>query len=598
MHFCKRAVVILLFIFTCKGLLFAQEVYKIGIWNNFNSADRPKTFSYVDKNAPKGGVLRVGAIGTFDNFNPFAKRGLSAAYNAYTYETIGESDEKSGLVMNALVAKSFEVADDYSYIIINLDERAKFSDGSSVTSKDIKYSFDALVNEATPRYKSYYSNIKSVEIISAAKIKFNFNEKNNKELPLIVTQLPVLSAKWGENKNLGEPQNKPLLGSGPYKLKDYKMGAYVIYERDKNWWGKDLEINKGLYNFDEIRVDYYRDQTVLREALFAGEIDFYSETTIKDWVNSYNTPAVNDGRIIREEVAVNKPFGMRGFFFNARKPLFKDRNVREALSLLFDFEWTNKALFYNKYIRYDSFYTNSDFAASKYPTKEEKEALEPYKESLNPNVFGAIPDIPKTDGSGNIREQLREALSILKKSGWQLNRGKLINKNNEQMRFSILINSNSFIRVVEPFKKNLEQLGILADIQMVDQTQYVNRVRSFDYDMILVNMPQSENPGNEQRYYFASSSLNSEGTRNYAGVNNKVIDKLIERLILSKTYNELVVNTRTLDRVLRHEYYVIPGWYSKNLMISYWKERITPPHSHPRSGVNISSWYAAALKKR
>ncbi|MFV0480901.1 MAG: extracellular solute-binding protein [Campylobacteraceae bacterium] len=598
MNLFKKIFKVLIFLFTCKGLLLAGEVYKIGIWDNFNSTTKPVAFSYVDKNAPKGGVLRVGAIGSFDNFNPFAKRGISAGYSAYTYETLGEADDGSGLVMNSLLAKSFEVADDFSFVIINIDEKAKFSDGSKITSKDIKYSYDALINEATPRYKSYYSHIKDVEVLSPLKIKFTFDENDNKELPLIITQFPVLSAKWGEGKNLGEPQNTPILGSGPYKLKDYKMGTYIIYERDKNWWGKDLEINQGLYNFDEIRIDYYRDQTVLREALFAGEIDFYAETTVKDWVNSYNTPPVNDGRIIKEEVALNRPFGLRGFVYNIRKPLFKDKNVREALSLLFDFEWTNKALFYDKYTRYDSYYTNSPFVAPKNPSKEELEVLNLYKGRLNPDVFGAIPDIPKTDGSGNIREQLRSALNILKKSNWRLEKGKLLNKNSEQMKFSILINSNSFLRVVEPFKKNLEQLGVLVDIQMVDQTQYVNRIRSFDYDMILGYMPQSESPGNEQRYYFASSSLNSEGTRNYIGVNSEVIDELIDRLIVSKTYDELIINTRVLDRVLRHEYYVIFGWYSKNLMISYWKDRITPPHSHPRSGVNISSWYSTALKKK
>lgn len=552
--------------------------------------DRP--LAEADPNAPKGGKVRFGAIGSYDSFNPFSPSGLSAARLSMTYETLCEQMKGEEYIARGLLAESFELPADRSYLIVHLRPQARFHDGQPVTAQDVEFTFNALVTQASPMYKSYYTQVSGIEVIDPLTVRFNFAESDNRELPMIVCQLPVLSKQWWQGRDIGSPLKEPPLGSGPYKVKDAKVGTTLIFERDPNWWGKDLPINLGRHNFDIIQVDYYRDIAISREAFFAGELDFFTETTIKDWINSYNVPPVKNGSIVKVAIPQSTASGISGFFLNSRNPILADRHVRQALILLFDFEWTNQALFYGEYSRYTSFFTNSHFAAPALPDTDELAVLEPYRSQLPPEVFSALPDLPQTDGSGNIRLNQRKALELLKQSGWSLKEGVLRNDKGEQLKLTFLLSSPTMQRVIMPYKKNLEQVGIQLNVQLVDQTQYIARVRSFDYDIMLATLRQSGNPGNEQRNYWSSAAAQTHGSRNYLGLTDPVIDSLIEKLIASSSKQELITHTRALDRLLRHGAYVVPGWYSKDIRLAWWKDRITPPTTNGSDhSTNITTWH-------
>ncbi|MDR3177132.1 MAG: ABC transporter substrate-binding protein, partial [Desulfovibrio sp.] len=324
-----------------------------------------------------------------------------------------------------------------------------------------------------------------------------------------------------------------------------------------------------------------------------GEIDCFIENTIKDWMKSYDVPPVKDGRIVRSEIEEHSIRPFSGLFLNTRSPLLGDKNVREALTLLFDFEWTNRALFYDKYLRCVSFFPNSPLAAPDVPDAAELALLEPWRDRIDPAVLGPLPELPETDGSGAIRPLLRRALALFEKSGWKLADGVLRNAAGEPMRLAFPLVSPAQQRIVVPYQKNLAQIGIRLDVRLVDQTQYVNRVRSFDFDIIIASLRQSESPGNEQRNFWSSEAARQEGSRNYAGIGDPVVDAMVERLIAAATFEELTAATRALDRLLRHGRYVVPGWYSKHTRIAWWRERITPPPDRPKRGLDWTSWYAA-----
>ena len=363
----------------------------VSIWEQPVLTEPLGPLPHVNENAPKGGMLRAGAIGTYDSFNRFCARGNTPAFLQYTYETLSESSRDDSLAQRGLLAQSFDISPDYSSVLVTLRPEARFQDGSPVTGNDVVWTFNALVTEASPYYKGYYALVQSVEAVSDRQVRFTFSGAGNRELPLIVGQLPVLPAAWWKDKNLGDPQKTPPPGSGPYVVSDYKMGSSITYTRDPNWWGAHLPVNRGRYNVDTLRVDYYRDTTVCRQAFLAGELDYFTENTIKDWMNSYAVPPVERGDILRQEIPQERPMGMRGLFLNTRRPVFSDIAVRKAVALLFDFEWTNRALFHDKYLRHDSFFTNSVFAAPNLPGEDELALLEPWREKLPAAIFGPLP---------------------------------------------------------------------------------------------------------------------------------------------------------------------------------------------------------------
>ncbi len=572
----------------------ASPVKVLSIWDNIpEEIINFEQLQHVNPNAPKGGKARFGAIGTFDNFNPFSPRGLSASRISLTYETLGESVHGEDFIIHGLLAESFELAQDRSYLLVHINPQAKFNDGKPVTAHDVEFSFYALTTKANPTYRNYYASVKNAKAITEHTVRFDFADTSNRELPLIICQLPILPKHWWQDRNIGEPQKEIFPGSGPYKFKEAKVGSSVTYERDPNWWGATLPINKGRYNFDIIHVDYYRDQAIAREAFFAGETDFFAENTIKDWENSYNVPPVQSGLILRSEIPQKRPAGMSGFFLNTRKPALQDKNVRQALALMFDFEWTNKSLFYGAYTRCDSFFSNSDFAATKDLSEQEKQLL--VKHQFAEEIISILPSLPVLDASGNNREQMKEAFALLAKAGWRLQNGVLKNQAGEALKLNFLLSSPSMQRIIMPYKRGLERIGIQLEIQLVDQSQYVARVREFDYDMIYSTIKQSLNPGNEQRNYWSSKAAVTLGTRNYAGVNDKKIDALIAEISQPASQKALMVATKALDRALLHGYYVIPGWYSSHMRFSHNTKHISPPEQHPEYGIDITSWYAPNL---
>ncbi len=442
-----------------------------------------------------------------------------------------------------------------------------------------------------PFYKYYYGDVDEVLKINENKVRFNFKNNNNKELVLIVGQLPVLPKHYWSNINFQETTLDIPLGSGPYKIKSFDAGRSITYELDDNYWGFNIPIKKGKDNFKTIRYDYYKDRGIEREAFKSGDIDFFSENSSKEWATSYEIDAVNEGLIKKELISHENPQGMQGFAFNIRQKKFQDIRTRKALSYAFDFEWSNKNLFYDAYTRTDSYFENSELASSGLPSEEELKYLNPYIDILPKEIFTSEFKNPVTDGSGFIRDQLKTATNLLKEAGWSLNNGKLQNNNTKEFfKFEILLRSPAFERIVFPFKDNLEKLGIEVTVRTVDSAQYQKRIETFDFDMIVQTFSQSLSPGNEQKNFWGSDAANTNGSRNIIGINNFVIDNLIDQLIYAKDREELITITKALDRVLLWNHYVIPNWHISSYRVLYW-DIFNKPSIKPKYSLGFNNWW-------
>ena len=440
--------------------------------------------------------------------------------------------------------------------------------------------------------KIYFNNLKE----NINKVRFNFKGNTNLELPLIVGQLPVLPKHYWANKNFEETSMDIPIGSGPYKIKAFDAGRTITYELDPDYWGKNIPIKKGTENFGVIQYEYYKDRSIEREAFKSGDIDLFSENTSKDWATSYDTPAVQNGLIKKELIEHQNPQGMQGFAFNTRKEIFNDKRVREALSYAFDFEWTNKNLFYNAYKRTNSFFENSELASSGVPSGKELNLLNDYKELLPQKLFKEEYNPPKTDGSGFMRKELQEATKLLQEAGWELQEGKLINKKSgSKFEFELLLVSPAFERIVLPFKDNLAKLGIDVSVRTIDSAQYQNRLDGFEFDMIVSTFSQSLSPGNEQRNFWGSDAAKTNGSRNIIGISDEVIDSLIDKVISAKDRKDLIVATRALDRVLLWNHYVIPQWHISAYRTLYW-DIFDKPSVRPKYSLGTSTWWIDANK--
>ncbi|WP_370690918.1 extracellular solute-binding protein [Helicobacter cappadocius] len=563
-----------------------------------------KYFDYVNPKAPKGGVIKNYSLGTFDSLNPFVIKGTPADGLDLVYDTLLAQSLDEDYAEYALIADDIEVAKDNSYVIFHIDKRAKFSDGVSVTAQDVKFSFDILREKGSPIFRQYYADVKDAQVLDKQNIKFTFKTTKNRELALILGQLQILPKHYYEKNSFGKNPLLIPIGSGPYKIKSYKVGKEIIYERDKNYWAKDIPTRVGQFNFDTSIYEYYKDDTVALRAFLSGEYDWRIETSAKVWARGYVGKAVDSGKIKKVSIVHSLPSGMQGFFFNTRRDIFKDIRVREALFYAFDFEWSNKNLFFSQYKRTKSYFNNSIFASSGIPEGKELKILDHYKKELQetaPHIFDKPYLIPTTNGrkivGENRRENLKYAQKLLQEAGWVVKNNQLINlKTGRPFVFTLLLDNPAFERLALSYAQDLKVLGIKMNIQKVDLSQYMNRLRDFDYDMIIAVIGQSLFPGNEQRYFWGSQSATTKGSRNYSGIKDPVIDNLIDLLLKAQDRNDQIAITRALDRVLLWGFYVIPHYYLPSFRIAYW-DKIAMPSINPKYGFSQYLWWDRNIQK-
>lgn len=550
-----------------------------------------KHFDYVNPDAPKGGTLRLAGMGGFDSFNPFINKGVAEENLGLIYETLTRHSLDEPFSEYGLLAERIEKAPDNSWVRFHIHPTARFHDGQPVTAEDVAFSFQTLIRDGAPHFKAYYADVAEVIVEAPLRVRFNFRQSGNRELPLIIGQLPVLPKHWWAERDFKAGSLELPLGSGPYRIVRFNAGRSVRYERVKDWWGADLPVNRGFYNFDAINVDYYLDNTVALEAFKAGQFDYWLEISAKNWATAYDTPALQDGSMVKEEIANHNPTGMQGFVFNTRRAPFQDPRVREGLGLLFDFEWTNKSLFNGSYSRTHSYFDNSELASSGLPGDAELKILEPLREQISPKVFSEQYQPPQSDASGIIRDQQRRAYQLFQQAGWRIDGDHMLDADGKPVNIEFLLAQAEFERVLLPFKRNLNDLGIELTLRRVDVSQYINRLRSRDFDMIIGSFGQSSSPGNEQRGYWHSSSADNPGSRNYIGLKDPAIDSLVEQLINADSREDLVAHTRALDRVLLWGHYVIPNWHIKTWRVAHWK-KLQRPEVAPLYDIGLHTWWA------
>ena len=552
-------------------------------------------FDYVNPNAPKGGTVTFSAVGSFDSFNPYIIKGEPAVGIALLYESLTTQSQDEPFSEYGLLAESVEMPEDRSWVAFTLRPEARWHDGKPVTVEDVIWSLETLREKGAPFYRYYYKNVKSVEAAGERRVKFTFDQTINRELPLIIGQLPILPKHYFEGREFDRTTLEPPLGSGPYRIKSFEPGRTVVYERVADYWGANLPVNRGSYNFDEVRYEYYRDANVAMEAFKAGAYDIRQENASKFWATAYTGPMFDAGWIVKEEIPNELGTGMQGFAFNLRRPLFQDPRVRQALAYAFDFEWTNRTIMYGQYARTESYFSNTELGAEGLPSAAELALLEPFRDQLPEEVFTQVYHAPATEGEGGIRQNLRTALRLLGEAGWQVEGSKLVNAQGQPFRFEILLNGPSFERHTLPFVKNLERLGIEATVRTVDPAQYQNRMNEFDFDMTVEAFGQSLSPGNEQRDFWGSEAADIPGSRNTIGIKNPAIDHLIDKIIQAPTREDLVTATRALDRVLLWGHYVIPHWHTRTFRVAYW-DKFDRPDINPPYGLPLFSWWVDPVK--
>ncbi len=557
-----------------------------------------KHFDYVNPNAPKGGAVRLGAIGTFDSLNSFIVKGTGAAGTGLIYNSLMSNAADEAFTEYGVLAEAVRTPEDRSWVEFRLRDNARWHDGKPVTPDDVIWTFETLLNEGRPFYRFYYGSVISAVKTGDRTVRFNFKPGENRELPLIMGQLTVLPKHYWETREFNKTTLEPPLGSGPYRIAKVDAGRSITLERAEDYWGADIPTQKGMNNFDTIHYDYYRDTTVALEAFKAGRFDYRSENASKLWATAYESPQVESGKIKKEEIAHNRSAGMQGFVFNTRRDMFKDKNVRKALAYAFDFEWSNKALFYGQYTRTRSFFDNSELAATGLPSEDELKLLEPLRGRIPDEVFTTEYNPPSTEGKSGLRKNLRAASKLLTDAGWVIKGKQRVNaETGEPFEFEVLLQSPLFERIVLPFAQNLEKLGIKARVRTVDPSQYRRRLDTYDYDVIVGGAGQSLSPGNEQRAYWGSEAADQEGGRNTIGIKDPAIDELIETLIAAPDRQSLITATRALDRVLQWGHYVIPQWHIPYDRVAYWNI-FDRPDVTPDSGNQLMAWWVVPEKAK
>lgn len=589
---------LVLFITAISSVCFAETptaTFSHG-FSTFGELKYPSTFThfeYVNPNAPKGGELKTAGLGTFDNLNPFIIKGtpvvgISRCYAALLDQSFDEPASHYGYV-----AEAISVAPDLSWVIFKLNPKAQFNNGQKITADDVIFSFNALREKGQPLFRTYYKAITKVEKLSEHEVKFHCPGNKSREIPSILGQVPVLSKTYYETHPFEETTLTPSPCSGPYEISSIDAGRSITYKRIKNWWGENIPSQKGRYNFDIIKVDYYRDSNAMFEAFKNGQIDIRYESSAKLWSTGYTFPAVEQGFVKKEKIKHSLCLpGSYGLFFNTRREIFKDRKVRQALTEMFDFNWANKNLFYNMYQRIQSYFPNTAFAASGIPEGEEKALLEPYKGQIPVEVFTTPFTLPEHPNEQSIRKSADKALCLLKDAGWEIKNQKLINvKTGKPFVFEALIYDQSSEKVFLHFQGYLKFVGIEMKVRLVDVSTYQERIDQFDFDMILASNPQSPSPGNEQRDMWSSVAANAKGSRNVAGIQEKAIDEIIEKLIDAKDYKTLITTTKALDRLLLWGYYMIPAWTTDSIPIVFWDRFSRPTITPTFNPFTFDAWW-------
>jgi microcin C transport system substrate-binding protein len=564
-------------------------------------------FDYVNPAAPKGGRLRLYGVGSFDSLNPYSYKGESSAVAANNEALMTPSlDEPS--TEYGLVAEAVSPAEDHSSAVYRLRPEARFHDGKPITPEDVAWSLLTL-RETHPRYSAYYKNVIKVEQTGEREVTFLFSEKGNRELPQIVSQVPVLPKHWwtgsdasGKPRDLTATTLEIPLGSGAYRCVGFKPGQSVTVRRVEDYWGRDLPVNVGQDNFDEITWEYFLDRDVAFEAFKADRYDFRIENTAKTWATQYNFPAVQRGHVVKEEIRTKNAEAMQCFAFNGRRPKFQDPRVRLAFNYAFDFEWTNANLFYSAYTRTASFFANSELAATGLPSAEEIAVLSEFRSEIPPEVFTSEFKNPVNMNARQRRDNLRRASLLFSEAGWTVQpdgqRNVLKSARGEIFTAEFLIDEPSFERIVIPYTQDLKKLGVDAIVRTIDSAQMTRRTQGYDYDIIWTGWAQSLSPGNEQREYWGSEAADRPGAMNYAGIKNKAIDKLIERLIYATSRSDLVTVTRALDRVLLWNHYVMPMWHVPHERVARW-DRFGRPAKLPDYSIGFPNiWWWDEEKAR
>jgi len=579
-------------------------------------------FEYVNAQAPKGGAVKLAEIGSFDNLNPFILKGVKAPGIADLFESLMVQSFDEPQSMYGLIAERAAIAADNGSVEFTLRQEARWHDGSAVTPDDVVFSFDTLKSKGEPTYHILYAPITACEKTGERSVKFVFADGKNRELPLIAASMPILSKTYYTTHDFEKTTLEAPLASGPYAVESVDQGRSIIYKRVKDYWGKDLPVNRGQYNFETIRYDMYRDENVDLQALLAGEYDFRREYIARNWATAYDAPAVRDGRIVKREIPDQTPQGMQAFIFNTHKAAFADWRVRAAIDMALDYEWTNKAIFYGAYVRNKSFFENTECEATGLPQGKELALLKPFvchperspkgevegshaagdpsiplrstqddNDCLPPALFTEPFKNPVTDGSGNNRPNLLKAQSLLEAAGWVVKDGKRVNAQGEQLSIEFLLRQPTMERVIGPMRKNLERLGIASSIRLVDDSQYQKRVDSHDFDIVSIWINRGLfYPGGEQVALWQSSQADIKGGNNLGGVKNPAVDSVLAALSSAKNENDLKAAGQALDRILLWEHYVIPNWHSGVFRVAYWN-KFGIPKVTPKYNLGFQTWW-------
>ncbi len=566
-------------------------------------------FGYVNPNAPKGGALRLEALTpTFDSFSPFITKGTPASgmlsfigSNGPFYEGLTARGDDEPFAVYCLLCETVTVAEDNGWVEYALRPQAKFHDGSPVTPEDVIFSFEILMSKGAPNFKAYYADVAKVEKTGDRKVRFTFKTNGNNELPIILGDLVVLSKKYWEKRDFTATTLDPPVSTGPYRVASFEQGRYIVYKRDPNYWGKELPMNKGIHNFDELRFDYYRDDDVGFEAFKASQFDIKYENTALRWATGYDQKLIDAGYMKKEDLKDGTPGNMQGFVMNLRRAKFADVRVREAMALAFDFDWSNKTIAYGQYEPMASYFGKSELASTGLPQGEELEILEKHRGKVPEEVFTKPFAPPRSDGTGGNRDNLLKARNLLQQAGWTVKDGTLTNAKGDKFEFEFLLVQAGLEKWVSPYLRNLERLGIRGRLRIIDAPQYVNRVSAFDFDMMVGVPGQTLSPGNEQLEFWGTAAADRPGSRNLSGIKNPVVDEIIAGLIAAKTRESLIAHCRALDRVLLWNWYAVPELVVAGTRVAYWT-KVARPAVTPLNGPDYMTWptwwYDAAGAKK
>ena len=594
MAFVKFAVIAAIgLVFIGCGTAGAAPSHAIALHGSPLFADNFRAFPYVNPSAPKGGRLTLGVLGSFENLNPLIVQGVPAAgIREFVVESLMARSLDEPFTLYGLLAETIDVADDRKSVTFTLNPAAKFSDRQPVTPEDVITSFELLKTKGRPNHRTYFAKVTKAEKIGERGVRFTFADASDRELPLILGLMPVFAAHATTPEKFEASSMTPLVGSGPYTVSRIDAGRSISFARDKDYWGRDLAVNRGRFNFDEVRFDYFRDASVMLEAFKSGAIDLRLEEDPGRWADAYDIDAVHDGRIVKAEFDIGLPAGMTALVFNTRRAVFSDPRVRRALMMLFDFEWINRTLYNGFFKRTTSYFERSYLASTGRPADaRERALLAPFPNAVRPEFLEGTYQFPTTDGSGQNRANQKAAYALLTEAGMVLKGGRLVNaKSGQPLAFEILANSNAQEALLLGYARSLEPLGIAVRVRVVDSAQYQERLASFDYDMIQNTWPSSLSPGNEQLFRWSAKTADSKGSYNFAGVKNPAADAMIDAMLAANTETDFVSAVRALDRVLLSGDYVVPLFYTPRQWVPYWA-RLKHPEKTPLFGYSVDTWW-------